>query len=228
MNQAHLIQERKAKYAHIERDALIRLSLPRSSMSPTLRAGHRRGLSNSSSGGAGVGPNRKNAPHVRRDSGGMSSSATVTAPSPSGGLRDRPLSSADSPTMGTTPLSPLISSGRLGSRTAEPQEILEDSPRSKPPSPVKEESSDGQSDVGASSEPIQLHPRKDGSADQDSMRMRTPRKRRQSLAPSERSARSAKSVSGGSQLFGHPGIIRLYCTFADKTSVCKFARSLAH
>jgi 3-phosphoinositide dependent protein kinase-1 len=49
--------------------------------------------------------------------------------------------------------------------------------------------------------------------------MRTPRKRRQSLAPSERSARSSKSVTGGSQVFGHPGIIRLYCTFADKTSV---------
>jgi 3-phosphoinositide dependent protein kinase-1 len=27
-------------------------------------------------------------------------------------------------------------------------------------------------------------------------------------------------------VFGHPGIIRLYCTFADKTSVCEFAVSL--
>lgn len=220
MNQAHLIQEKKAKYAHIERDALIRLSLPRSSMSLTLRTGHRRGLSSSSSGGASVAPNRKNGPHARRDSGSAASSVTVM-PSPSGGLRDRPLATADSPTTGTIPLSPLLSTGRLGSRTAEPQEILEDSPRSKPPSPVKEESSDGHSDVGASSEPIQLHPRKEGSTDQDSMRMRTPRKRRQSLAPSERSARSTKSVTGGSQVFGHPGIIRLYCTFADKTSVCK-------
>lgn len=221
MNQAHLIQEKKAKYAHIERDALIRLSLPRSSMSPTLRAGHRRGLSSSSSGGASVvGLNRNSGPHRRRDSGSNASSVTVM-PSPSGGLRDRPLATADSPTTATIPLSPLLSTGRLGSRTAEPQEILEDSPRSKPPSPVKEESSDGHSDFGASSESIQLHPRKDGSTDQDSMRMRTPRKRRQSLAPSERSARSTKSDTGGSQVFGHPGIIRLYCTFADKTSVCE-------
>ncbi|BEI87169.1 hypothetical protein CcaverHIS002_0705150 [Cutaneotrichosporon cavernicola] len=217
MNQAHLIQEKKAKYAHIERDALIRLSLPRSSMSPTARAGHRRGLSNSSSTGGG--PNRKSGPHhLRADSGGGSSAVTMIA-SPSGGLRDRPLAIADSPTTGTIPLSPLLTSGRLGTRTNEPLEILEDSPRSKPPSPVKEESSDGQSDGGTASEPLQLHPRREGSTDQDSMRMRTPRKRRQSLAPSERSARSSKSVTGGQQVFGHPGIIRLYCTFADKTSV---------
>lgn len=220
MNQAHLIQEKKAKYAHIERDALIRLSLPRSSASPTARAGHRRVLSSSSTGGApSVGTNRRSGPHhLRADSGGASSVVTMIA-SPSGGLRDRPLVITDSPTLGATPLSPHLSSGRLGTRTTESQEILEDTPHSKPPSPVKEEFSDGQSDCGTISEPLQIHPRREGSTDQDSLRMRTPRKRRQSLAPSERSARSSKSMTGGQQVFGHPGIIRLFCTFADKTSV---------
>lgn len=201
MNQAHLIQEKKAKYAHIERDALIRLSLPRSSNSPTMT--HRRGMSNSSANTARSG---KTVVHNRRDSGSTVTSATLSP-------RDRQL---DSPTPFSQPLSPLATSGRL---TREPQELLDDRPAgfaSKPPSPVKEESSDGQSDSG--NVYVKINKDTDLSGTQ---RIRTPRKRRQSLAPSERSTRSA---SGGSQVYGHHGIIRLFSTFADKISVCELAK----
>lgn len=199
MNQAHLIQEKKAKYAHIERDALIRLAQPRSANSPTMT--HRRGMSNSS---ANTARSSKTVMHARRDSGGTVTSAALSP-------RERQL---ESPTPFAQPLSPLAGTNRL---TKEPQELLDDRPAvysSRPPSPVKEESSDGQSDGGDALEPP-LKPSKEVDLT-GSQRMRTPRKRRQSLAPSERSTRSN---SGGSQVFGHHGIIRLYSTFADKTSV---------
>lgn len=46
----------------------------------------------------------------------------------------------------------------------------------------------------------------------------TPKKRRQSLAPSERSVKSTYGKVGQA----HPGIIRLFSTFNDATSLCRF------
>lgn len=251
MNQMHLIQEKKAKYAHIERDALIRLAQPRSTGSPTLRVGHRRGLSSSSSGGTGgatAGNSRKTTNGgiaARRDSG-TSAVSPVLVQSPSTGFRERQLSAASegySPRTATTPLSPLMSTANRRLKASDSQEILEERSAtpggysSRPPSPVLEESHDGLSRDGQSRDG---HSRSSGS-DQDqlqptvspshveSQRPRTPRKRRQSLAQSERSAKSAAGGGGsaGVPTFGHPGVIHLYCTFADKTSVY-YVLEMAH
>jgi 3-phosphoinositide dependent protein kinase-1 len=46
----------------------------------------------------------------------------------------------------------------------------------------------------------------------------TPKKRRKSLAPSERSVKSAAGAKVGQ---AHPGIIRLFATFNDSTSLCE-------
>lgn len=205
MNQAHLIQEKKAKYAHIERDALIRLSQPRSANSPTMT--HRRGMSSSSGNTTRSG---KTVVNARRDSGSTLTPSTLSP-------RDRATTGGqnESPTNFSQPLSPLAATGRL---TREPQDLADERASgfsSKPPSPVKEET---HSDTGNASEPV-VKSTKEAADLSGTQRLRTPRKRRQSLAPSERSARS---TSGGSQVFGHPGIIRLYSTFADKTSVCKW------
>lgn len=222
MNQMHLIQEKKAKYAHIERDALIRLAQPRPSGSPTLRVGHRRGMSSSSSGGGAAAVRKSNqAFSARRDSNSSN-------PPPSGGLRERQLSASDgySPRTSTAPLSPLMATSRR-LQASDSQEILDERSgtpglSSRPPSPVQEESHDGHlADQGSGSEPDHLHPTISSSSSfPDAQRPRTPRKRRQSLAQSERSTRSsAGTVSGPAPTFGHPGVIHLYCTFADKTSV---------
>lgn len=216
MNQAHLIQEKKAKYAHIERDALIRLAQPSRNLGVR---GHQRGLS-SSSGHSGV---------LRK--GGNSSGGPSTGTSlPTIGVSEVPSSSLVSP----TPLSPRMSTSRR--LRGDGQEVLDERPppsgwSSRPPSPVQEEE-DGSSDTGNLSELSSSGGRDTApevSAGSGAERARTPRKRRQSLAPSERSARSARSgkSTAGSVVVqqGHPGIVRLYSTFADRTSVCK---STAH
>lgn len=48
----------------------------------------------------------------------------------------------------------------------------------------------------------------------------TPKRRRQSLAPSERSVKSA-STYGKMSAVAHPGVVRLYSTFNDSSSLCK-------
>jgi len=235
MNQYHLIQEKKAKYAHIERDALIRLAQPRAALSPTLRT-HRRGVSSSSSnGGSAAVVGRKSANGslaVRRDSTSNNSPNGVVMASPTGGLRDRSLADGPSPRSMPIPLSPLVSTSmRLAkSGDSQSQEVLDERPRtpgfsSRPPSPVQEEPCP---ELGSSSESEQhLHPQaRRNSATAADGRPRTPRKRRQSAAHSERSATSSGGTA--SQVIGHPGVIHLYCTFADKTSVCEsFDESVA-
>ncbi|KAK8865634.1 hypothetical protein IAR55_000779 [Kwoniella newhampshirensis] len=262
INQHHLVQEKKVKYAMIERDALVRLSTPRQSTSPTAARGHRRGLSSSSSGGYGptqaskrkstaslnspVGP-----PTVRKDS-----AATVTA----AGGRDRlsivttdSTGSSTSPVLlSAAPLSPVAKNmaGRRPSRSAEPPEMVPEQTetlvtddesrgvRSKPPSPVKEEPPQTEMDTNTPSPPrasrmddyptpgystpdIQGSPRMGGDAripkDREGVRERaqTPKRRRQSLAPSERSVKSGSGKPGQA----HPGVIRLHSTFNDSTSL---------
>lgn len=230
MNQHHLIQEKKAKYAHIERDALIRLSLPRPALSPTLRS-HRRGVSGSSANGVSATRGTSSGTSTaRRDSGSSPPSGFVMA-SPSGGLRDRRLNPSDAPSPRAVPapLSPLVSTSmRLAkSSDSQTQELLDEPANtpafsSRPPSPVQEEVHDGSTEQGSSSETelLQPYPTRSASADLDIQKARTPRKRRQSNAPS---VGSAKSAGGGhSHKVGHPGIIHLYCTFVDQTSVCEY------
>jgi 3-phosphoinositide dependent protein kinase-1 len=217
MNQQHLIAEKKAKYAVIERDALIRLSQPRgTSMSPTTR--HVRGASGSS---------------ARRKS-----NASVAGSAKDIGVAKERLSIAISDSSsGSGPLSPTLLSGRRPSRSAEPptvvlerSEEVADRPRSpmmrsRPPSPVKEEtSSQGHGDE----EPItpgrlsheRNPPYSRTSVSPDPIKSSaTPKKRRTSFAPSER---SVKTISAGRSGMGpaHPGVIRLYSTFNDKMSLC--------
>ncbi|KAL1405182.1 serine/threonine protein kinase [Vanrija albida] len=237
MNQAHLVQENKIKYAHIERDALIRLSMPRHASSP--RTAHRRGMSNSSSGGqTAVVTHKKSAPSISSVGSAQTqkrrNSSNTTGPQYT--TKDRHGHSSDgSPISPTTSLSPLATTSILVKNNGDQQEFLEErSPEMKasgrssnPPSPVKEEpGKEGElptiTNKAHTAEPgqIQTPPmtRRESAQDApnaESQRNRTPRKRRQSGAPSDRSVRS----SAGTNMGGHPGIIRLYCTFADKTSV---------
>lgn len=207
MNQAHLIQEKKAKYAHIERDALIRLAQPNRNLAVR---GHHRGLS-SSSGHSGV---------LRKTTAGASGPTVGTSLAPIGGGEV-----TSSALVSPTPLSPRMSTSRR--LRGDGQEVLDERPppsgwSSRPPSPVQEEE-DGSSDMSeslSSSGGRETAPEISGGSAAE--RARTPRKRRQSLAPSERSARSGKSTAGSAVLqHGHPGIVRLYSTFADRTSVCE-------
>ncbi|KIR43325.1 serine/threonine protein kinase [Cryptococcus deuterogattii 99/473] len=272
IDQAHLIQEKKVKYAMVERDALIRLSDPRHSK------GHKRGTSSSSSTGhtqTGSTGKRKSTASI----GGQSSVASV-----SGGVisnskkdtRDR-LSIV---TTSSAPSSPILTAssdsaqfsptavsggggnvkGRRPSRSAEPptpvqeqtevlirdgEEDRQETPprewdrdrdrggwdnitRSRPPSPVREESMESgekgkdeeepggtdSAELGAAIHltlpppqiPSTPEPRGGSpllSADghrtsretpRDRSHHPTPKRRRQSLAPSERSVKSANFV----------------------------------
>lgn len=298
IDQAHLIQEKKVKYAMVERDALIRLSDPRHSK------GHKRGTSSSSSTGhtqTGSAGKRKSTASI----GGQSSVASV-----SGGVvsnskketRDR-LSIV---TTSSAPSSPILTAssdsaqfsptavsggsgnvkGRRPSRSAEPptpvqeqtemlirdgEEDRQETPprewdrdrggwdnitRSRPPSPVREESmesgekgKDEEEPRGTGSASAELgaaihltlpppqipstpEPRGGSpllSADahrtsreipRDRSHHPTPKRRRQSLAPSERSVKSA-STYGKMSAVAHPGVVRLYSTFNDSSSLCK-------
>ena len=169
ISQSHLVAEKKAKYAKIERDALIRLATPRqSATSPTSAKGHRRGMSSSSSAGipsavvhASGGKRRSStslagaaASSARRESANVAalpipqSSArdrlsvvtTLTDSTSSGGTyATSPLSSVSN-----VPLSPTLMAGRRPSRSADPPEV------------VPERSEDGHStiiDLGIRSRP---------------------------------------------------------------------------
>lgn len=219
MNQQHLIAEKKAKYAVIERDALIRLSQPRSnSVSPVTASRHIRGASGSSS---------------RRKS-----NASAAGSSKEMGGKERLSIAISDSSSGSGPLSPTLMSGRRPSRSAEPPAVvheraeeLADRPmspmmRSRPPSPVKEESSSHDHE----NEPMPITPARTsyerpdfrGSSvtppDSTTKTSATPKKRRTSLAPSER---SIKTISAGKGMGpAHPGVIRLYSTFNDKMSLC--------
>lgn len=218
MNQQHLIAEKKAKYAVIERDALIRLSQPRStSVSPVTASRHIRGASGSSS---------------RRKS-----NASVAGSSKDMGGKERLSIAISDSSSGSGPLSPTLMSGRRPSRSAEPPAVvheraeeLADRPRSpmmrsRPPSPVKEESSShGHDDEQPATPARTSYERREarGSSvtppESTSKPSATPKKRRTSLAPSER---SVKTISAGKSMGpAHPGVIRLYSTFNDKMSLC--------
>ena len=239
MNQQHLIAEKKAKYAVIERDALIRLAQPRASaVSPSSTTRHKRGQSGSS---------------ARRRS---NASATGSAEKTTG--KDRlSIAISDTSTISGGPLSPTLLAGRRPSRSAEPPamvvegaeeypEVIPRSPvisRSRPPSPVKEESSsqghgeaekehEHEHETGAAStgrtsteratsvhhEKVSPSSVKSPSDAQAIKSTPTPKKRRKSQAPSER---SVKTISGNNKSTGqaHPGIIRLYSTFNDNMSL---------
>ncbi|WWD18183.1 hypothetical protein CI109_102632 [Kwoniella shandongensis] len=256
INQHHLVQEKKVKYAMIERDALVRLSTPRQSTSPTTARGHRRGMSSSSSGGHATtqAAKRKStaslnssvgAPTIRKDSG-----ATIIAPDGRDRLSIITTDSTGSSTNGS-PLSPVVKTmaGRRPSRTAEPPEVVPEQTetlasdddnkgavRSRPPSPVTEEPLDlndintppptrGGSKMedyptpGYSTPDVQGSPRLGNEMktpkDRERATGQTPKRRRQSLAPSERSVKSGSGKTGQA----HPGVIRLHSTFNDSTSL---------
>lgn len=260
INQAHLIAEKKAKYAVIERDALIRLATP----STPHRAGHRRGLSSSSSTGMTSSTSKQN---TSTSLNGISTASSRRDIPTGGAAKDRLSVATDgSSSSGSTPLSPILHSkslaGRRPSRSAEPPEmvperseesVLDTVPsagpsamRSRPPSPVREESHTGTtppteavpeylveqrtgvSIKGTSNSPTSstAPPTPDlsnvsgGGGVTATERKQQQRKRRESVAQSERSMRSTKS--GKSQAVAHPGIIRLHSTFNDQTSLCEY------
>ncbi|KAK4684712.1 3-phosphoinositide dependent protein kinase-1, partial [Tremellales sp. Uapishka_1] len=224
INQAHLIQEKKAKYATIERDALVLLGTSRNSNSPTAR-GHRRGPSSSSTGAG----KRKSTASLAGNSGPPSGMGA-------NGGRDRlsvaTMGSDGSGGLGTSaPLSPVMRAGRRPSTGAElPHMVVERAEEGEvehlnPPLPITLDQSfrhrRTDSPVSPSSSigdqiPHMLLP--DREREQDRERSKGPSKsRRQSLATSERSVRSTIGHQG------HPGIIRLHSTFVDSTSLCEYS-----
>ncbi|RXK42524.1 AGC/PDK1 protein kinase [Tremella mesenterica] len=247
INQAHLVAEKKAKYAMIERDALIRLSTPRQA-SPTAGRGHRRGMSSSSSAGQTAAGKRKSTASLGSSSGRRDSSTiTPSMPIPqrdrlsvATSLTDSTSTGYSSPftspysSAGHAPMSPQLMAGRRPSRSADPPEVVPERSEDghstinmKPPSPVKEEYQEEQLASLPSDRTLKEKTRlsfdepesirdkekeKDGGKDYRD-KLQTPKKRRQSLAPSERSVKSTKST------LGHPGIIRVYSTFNDSTSL---------
>lgn len=224
INQAHLLAEKKAKYAIVERDALIRLGPDRAP--GQVSKGHRRGPSNSSSTGT-PGPTaprrRSNASINSVAAGKRDSSASVNPQDRLSVHIDTVSPIAPSP---HSPVSKSTLAGRRPSRSAEPPEMVPerseenviDSPVearwSRPPSPVKEEN-----------EATPLNPTQAKMEDSpviktapptpDLAEKRISRTRRESMAPSERSVTSAKS-------YAHPGVIKLYSTFNDAYSLCRF------
>lgn len=275
INQQHLVQEKKVKYAMIERDALVLLSKPRQS-SPTTARGHRRGLSSSSSGGYAQPQTQSQAQGSRRRSNAsLGSAATASANAPSRkdssatvtptntAAKDRlsivttDSNGSSSPLLSATANgqhSPVLTSlaGRRASRCAEPPEMVQvpeqetllfddvvsEKAVQKPPSPVHEETSYGyrtlsppgsrsknvealedipQSSSRMASPELHYTPNLPNhhNLEHRTPRAATPKKRRTSLAPSERSLKS----SSGKTNQGHPGVIRLHSTFVDSTSL---------
>jgi len=205
----------------IERDALVRLNDIHKTTSPTSQ-GHKRGMSSSSSIGI-VGTGN------RRSTASLASTATAQA----GMSKDR-LSifsdSSSSTTLGSSvPLSPIIKSslaGRRPSRSAEPPEMVperseeghiealrEEAFMSNTPSPVIEEDSSPRPSAIDISSPTHTPADRPGSRGKE-MGQGIKKPRKLSLAPSERSIKSAKTSA-----VAHPGIIRLYSTFNDSTSL---------
>ncbi|ORX34124.1 hypothetical protein BD324DRAFT_636704 [Kockovaella imperatae] len=228
INQAHLIAEKKVKYAMIERDALIRLAQPSSLPHAGSSRGHRRGMSGSSNTGfvkrksnnSMAGPKRETTPTTP----GQPKLSISTEPASVGSIGSN---SSISPTIKSSAFA-----GRRPSRSAEPPEMVPerseenilDSPvedlRSTAPSPVREEgdvslrrytnetvrpAGTGNDDTPGPSTTLQT-------PDAASFGNKT-RRRRQSLALSERSTKSGR---GG---HAHPGIIRLHSTFNDMMSL---------
>ena len=320
INQAHLVQEKKTKYAMIERDALVRLNAPLSNAG--MAKGHRRGMSGSSNGGGvGVvvggtagGPKKNQSSSSLHQPGQQSQSrrnSTVDRLSINTSLSDS-TSSAGTNLGSSAPLSPTLlghMAGRRPSRSADPPEMVPERSedghsevlaRSRPPSPVREDSRehvlDAAMSAGGAGAAVRTPPkerekdkdrqmseatltpngfskehgngdrydstygpprtpvpastsRMDGgpeprtpnisaepvsalalkpstpnvSAQERREKRRSnedregsvvPRSRRASKAPSDRSSRSVGARS-------HPGIIRLFSTFNDATSLCK-------
>ncbi|WVQ85480.1 hypothetical protein IAT38_007645 [Cryptococcus sp. DSM 104549] len=289
INQHHLVQEKKVKYAMIERDALVRLSTPKPS-APSSTRGHRRGLSSSSSGGHAAPPSaakRKSTASTNNAAGQPTSNTRKDTAKDRLSIATTDSGSSSSPVLtassGSTQLSPVMGgksiAGRRPSRSAEPPEMVPEQTetlaeaealevdtlsasvgtsasagamgrRSKPPSPVKEEPSPAETPSGrdsAVSPALPLSPPSiaahlqqppatpevasspmlaPGSADRTSRdsrdgvrEARTPKKRRQSLAPSERSVKSSGGGGGGARGQPHQGVIRLHSTFNDSTSL---------
>lgn len=165
-----------------------------------------------------------------------SSTSTYTAGTAAPPLSSPTLSASGSGSTFFTGHSP----GRRPSRSADPPEVVPERSedghevtevivRSRPPSPVKEEG-EGLSTPEQKKEVIKLDdpvetkdegkgkersnegPRMSGEMDD---KLAGGRSRRASKAPSERSTRSAGAKGA------HQGIIRLYSTFNDATSLCK-------
>lgn len=158
INQAHLVQEKKTKYAMIERDALVRLNAPLSGIASPSNTGatreHRRGLSGSSNGGAP----RKNHSSASLNQSGTSHSqshsrrdSTIDRLSINTSVSDG-ASSTGTAFGSSAPLSPTLvgsMAGRRPSRSADPPEMVPERSedghsevleKSRPPSPVREDS----------------------------------------------------------------------------------------
>ncbi|WVO13382.1 hypothetical protein L204_100997 [Cryptococcus depauperatus] len=280
INQAHLIQEKKVKYAMVERDALIRLSSPRDESGK----GHKKSTSSSSSVGYtqavrgkrkpnAVAPGHSSIPihHSKKEHRDRLSIVTTSSTASS------PVLTASSESAQLSPVDGRHSkalAGRRPSRSADPPQSVPEQTetfeaedpqeryhferkedRSKPPSPVKEEFSEGHKhgkkedvpfyDLALAVVPVvvpavppplpsSIHDSNlsstisgnsindDRTSREHSRPQQSSKRRRHSFAPSEKSMKSYGGRTGAA----HPGVIRLYSTFNDSTSLY-FILSLA-
>jgi len=195
--------------------------------------------SNTSLSGVSIGAS--SLPGVRRDSQstimngrqGPGLSISVTQAS----VLDSRMSASE--ITGTSPMSPTLKAslaGRRPSRSAEPPEAVperseESGPdhveglRSRPPSPVLEEPHstnirEGQraSTESSKSIPIPASPVDSRDKSRPSTSTSTPKRRRASLAPSERSIKSTSSSKGKGGM-AHPGVIRMHACFIDAVNL---------
>lgn len=197
IDQAHLIAERKVKYAHIERDALVRLS--------ARPANHTRG---SSYGSVRPKNNRKSTAslgsvvaqvHVGGEHARRGSSSTVN------NRNSVATNGSDSSATMSIPSIAVSSNGPTQHRRRPSQ--------ADPASTIVENGNEEQM------ESLKL------AGDQVSIDERRPRERSSLPVPGPSAYNSPQPSPKGRA--SHPGIVRLHQTFADKTSLCKFWSTMA-
>lgn len=227
INQAHLIQERKTKYAMIERDALVRLNAPRAAGSSsaggvggTSARGHRRGLS---------GP----PPVNTATQGQITNRAIGPSGSSSGGGTGRRgstgiLSSADTPATNIPQSSPALSSSGSTSTSASTFNLgtkhgdRRPSRSADPPEVVPERSEEGHDSVNNEDSLSRSYPT--GGIVQARERQKSGPAGNRSAPPSRdglKEGSGERKRKSGAGKGSHPGIIKLYSTFNDVTSLCE-------
>jgi 3-phosphoinositide dependent protein kinase-1 len=237
LDQAHLIQQKKTKYAKIERDALVRLGpqirtngnrgSTMSIMSNSTVTGHRRrgsGASGSSAGGSGSGTflGAEAAKAGRRRGSNDTGSWGTASFTERGNAFLRQQATGNGDASGSPSIPPIpIREGRpdsqitvrndnsppLGSDGTSPSDKPDLSRLTIPTSPRMGANSNGMASLSSSQSTITYSPT-------ETIARRSGESERQEVLGKPPVARKRKRAS-------HPGVIKLHYTFKDHTSLCE-------